>query len=128
MKPDTQTQRGTNFRSRARLRLETLQAYGGQCACCGETYPSFLCLDHIFNDGAEQRRHHGTGAQRNLFGRLRREGWPQGHYQVLCNNCNIDKSRAKDNMCHCREPFLTVSQELAQLPRLVARYKTYIRI
>lgn len=73
---------------RRRVRIEAVQHYGGQCACCGETKPVFLALDHI---------HHGKGnpAPRkrgeHLAESLRRDGWPEG-IQVLCHNCNMTKS------------------------------------
>ena len=39
------------------LKNEVFQAYGGyQCACCGETEPMFLTIDHVGNDGADHRR------------------------------------------------------------------------
>src|SRR5262252_4538483 len=37
-------------------RLEMIAAYGGECACCGETEPVFLTLDHVNGDGAAHRR------------------------------------------------------------------------
>src|SRR2546428_8617676 len=45
------------------LRAEVLRAYSDQspeCACCGETNPAFLTLDHIENGGTAHRRHRGT--------------------------------------------------------------------
>jgi hypothetical protein len=74
-------------RDRDKLKLETLLAYGRVCACCGESEPAFLTLDHVAGDGAEQRRvqgHKGGTAQYRL---LRKSGFPPG-YRVLCWNCN----------------------------------------
>jgi hypothetical protein len=75
---------------RATVREEMLAAYGGKCACCGEAEPLFLELDHVFNDGARQRRKYGN--QFCEWVALRRQGWPKGRHQILCANCN--KGRA----------------------------------
>ena len=61
------------------------------CVCCDETEYKFLCLDHINNDGNEDRKKnpsHATG--RSLYARLRNAGYPEG-YQILCYNCNMGK-------------------------------------
>lgn len=73
-----------------RIRQEAIMAYGGYvCACCGETEPLFLTIDHIDNDGADHRREIGGGAN---FGKwLKDHGYPPG-FQVLCFNCNIGKA------------------------------------
>lgn len=69
------------------LKREVIAAYGGRCACCGEDRIEFLAIDHIFNDGAEDRRSNGkSGGQ--FYRRLKRDGFPQGRLQVLCYNCN----------------------------------------
>ena len=72
-----------------KLRIELIAAYGGKCACCGESQYEFMSLDHIANG-------RGNPADRSepsyvLWGRLRREGWPQGEFQILCHNCNLAK-------------------------------------
>jgi len=61
------------------------------CACCGEAEYKFLCIDHINDNGAEDRKKnpsHATG--RGLYTRLIKEGYPEG-YQLLCFNCNMAK-------------------------------------
>lgn len=86
-----------------RLRLQFIEAYGGKCSCCGEVEVRFLTMEHINNGGNDERRRYGklnkitgngTGA---IITRLRREGWPQGRYTVLCWNCNM--ARAYDGIC-----------------------------
>lgn len=81
-------------RLNAVLREQVFMAYGGkQCACCGETEPLFLTIDHIANDGAEMRRsgtHSRGGTQ--FYQWLRKNGFPSG-FQVLCMNCNLGKHR-----------------------------------
>ena len=78
----------------AELRKQVFAAYGGhRCACCGETEPMFLSIDHIDNDGAELRRNgtHGRGGTA-FYQWLRKNGFPSG-FQVLCMNCNQGKHR-----------------------------------
>src|SRR4051794_13956851 len=43
-----------------RLTVETHNAYGGKCICCGESKHEYLELDHINNNGAEERRNLGV--------------------------------------------------------------------
>jgi hypothetical protein len=79
-----------------RLRHEAIMAYGGyKCACCGETQPKFLTIDHVFNDGAKHRRSLGyvigNGKGGNLVAWLKRHAYPAG-FQVLCWNCNSGKA------------------------------------
>lgn len=78
-----------------------LAAYGRKCACCGESRPDFLTLDHVNNDGADRRRElrseGGYSPKTPLFGfmyydHLRRLGWPNRGYAVMCFNCNNAKS------------------------------------
>lgn len=76
------------------LRAEVFAAYGGnRCACCGETEPMFLTIDHVENDGAKMRREgvHSRGGTQ-FYQWLRKNGFPPG-FQVLCMNCNLGKHR-----------------------------------
>lgn len=79
-----------------RRRSEVIAAYGGKCACCGETEPTFLVIDHVNDDGYKYRWKKGSssygphsGAQLLAF--IRDAGFPSD-YQVLCANCNTSKS------------------------------------
>lgn len=71
---------------RERLRNELLAAYGGKCACanCPESNPAFLCLDHVNLDGKAHRMKVGS----HVYADLRRQGFPQEGYRLLCWNCN----------------------------------------
>jgi len=73
-----------------RIKLDMLEALGGKCACCGETNPLFLALDHVKNNGGEHRRqtHYQTHQTRRYARRL---GWPKDEFQLLCHNCNFSK-------------------------------------
>lgn len=62
-------------------------AYGGKCACCGETETRFLSLDHVNGGGARHRRE--VGNSYTLFRQLRDAGWPTDGYRVLCMNCQF---------------------------------------
>jgi hypothetical protein len=79
----------------ARRRSEALKAYGSVCACCGESEPVFLAVDHVNGGGNAHRRSMSSkgrvvGAS-NFYVWLERNGFPQG-FQLLCHNCNFAKS------------------------------------
>ena len=79
-------------RYKLQVKADTLIAYGGnppKCACCGESEPWFLTLDHI-NGGGERERREENARGLYFYTRLRKRGWPPG-YQVLCFNCNAAK-------------------------------------
>jgi hypothetical protein len=74
-------------RHRMKIKLETLQHYGGKCACCGEVRHEFLAIDHTNGGGNEHRRKLGLSGW-NFYRWLRDNGFPAG-YRVLCHNCNM---------------------------------------
>ncbi len=76
------------------LKLEAIEAYGGQvCRCCGETLVEFLTLDHVNGDGAEHRKSNPNAATgRNFYLWLKRKGYPQElNLRILCMNCNFSR-------------------------------------
>ena len=78
-----------NARYRLKLKLDVLTHYGNgtpTCWCCGETTIQFLGLDHMDNDGAEERR--GIGGGHAAYRRLKTAGYPERNYKVSCQNCN----------------------------------------
>jgi len=86
-----------------RLRRQFIEAYGGRCSCCGESEFRFLTMEHINGGGNDERKRYsklnkstGPGVLA-IITRLRREGWPQGRYTVLCWNCNM--ARAYSGSC-----------------------------
>jgi hypothetical protein len=79
--------------ARDRLKAETLAAYGGSCRACGEADPACLSIDHIRDNGAEERRKLGRGGGANFYRWLRRWGFPADDYQLLCQNCQFRKRR-----------------------------------
>ena len=81
--------RTSNATYKARLRSELFAAYGGVCACCGESSEEFLTLDHIGGGGAKERRSLGwQGLGTSFYLLLKKQGWPKDRYQLLCMNCN----------------------------------------
>lgn len=83
----------TNFKRRARIseiRGKVIDGYGGKCVCCGESQIIFLAIDHVNNDGAQERKVKGVGWK--YYADIIRNGFP-AKYQVLCYNCNWAKYR-----------------------------------
>lgn len=75
----------------ADARRDVMAAYGGACACCGETTDQFLTIDHVNDDGVSDRRAIGGGSNRMWF-EIRRRGYPD-RYRILCWNCNLGRAR-----------------------------------
>lgn len=71
-----------------RIRQEAIMAYGGMCACCGESGWMFLAIDHVNGGGNQHRQEVGRGNP--FFNWLKKQGYPEG-FQVLCFNCNHAK-------------------------------------
>lgn len=62
-----------------------------RCECCGENIIEFLSIDHINNNGAEERKRLGwRGRGKAFYYWLVKNNYPEG-YQVLCCNCNHGK-------------------------------------
>ncbi len=64
------------------------------CKFCGFKDMRALQLDHINDDGANDRRANGSGNRFFLY--LLRNKFPEG-YQVLCANCNQIKEMDRRN-------------------------------
>jgi len=79
-----------NAQSRAakqRLRQQLLNLYGESCARCGFEDARALTLDHIKNNGAEERKELG---ERGVWYRALSAYMPSD-YQTLCMNCQFIK-------------------------------------
>lgn len=72
---------------------EWYEAYGGRCACCGETNIKFLTVEHKNGDGQKHRKEVGTGIA--MLKDLKKNNWPKDTIEMLCYNCNCGKSRNK---------------------------------
>lgn len=77
-------------------------AYGSKCSCCGETNYMFLNIDHIDNDGSDDRKIRGSGHK--FYKWLIHNNFPFDRYRLLCYNCNIGRAR-NDGIC----PHVTIS-------------------
>lgn len=71
---------------RKQYRAEAITAYGGKCACCGESEYTFLVIDHPNGGGRKEREALRMWAS-SFIRDLARRGYPTG-YRVLCHNCN----------------------------------------
>lgn len=77
--------------TRARAIKEQVFAhYGRTCACCGESEPGFLTIDHVNGCGREVRKEHGLGS--TFYRWLRKSRFPEG-FQTLCYNCNMGRAK-----------------------------------
>jgi Fe-S cluster biogenesis protein NfuA len=72
-----------------KLKSKVISAYGGACARCNESIIEFLAIDHIHDNGKEEREKVGFG--RDFYKYLLDNKFPQNGYQVLCYNCNSHK-------------------------------------
>lgn len=73
-----------------KIKLKMIEGYGGKCNCCGESRYQFLTIDHINNDGADDRRKNNkTGIK--LYRDLIKQNFPKDRFQLLCFNCNCAK-------------------------------------
>lgn len=77
----------SNFRIREKMRKEILEALGNKCAECGFSNWKALEIDHVKNNGNEERK-----ALKNYdyYYRLILKKIKEGSkdYQLLCASCN----------------------------------------
>jgi hypothetical protein len=86
-----------------RQRQAVLNLLGNKCACCGESEPEFLTVDHVNNDGYLEKSPAGN--------RIRGSGYypkcikaiqaGSKAYQLLCWNCNCARANEPDKICPC---------------------------
>ena len=69
-----------------KIREEVIAAYGGKCACCGESAYEFLAIDHVNGGGLAHRRSLG-GSYKSLANHVKKLGFPKD-FRILCHNCN----------------------------------------
>lgn len=84
--------RELNTKYNRETKQQIMAHYGGACICCSETTIEFLTLDHVNNDGQQDRRSAkvGRGGYRHykkLLQEPRRED-----LQILCVNCHHAKT------------------------------------
>ncbi len=81
-------QRQYNLKRWHKIRLKILTHYGGdppKCNHCGLNNYKVLELDHINNNGAEERKKLKSTYQ--IYFWIVKNNYPTG-YQILCRNCN----------------------------------------
>ena len=73
------------------LKLEIIAHYGGKCSCpgCNESIIEFLSLDHINNDGAEERQRIGVSGS-GFYNWVKKNKFPD-NLRLLCHNCNLGR-------------------------------------
>ena len=87
-----------NMRKKAQRKVEVLTHYGPEhkLQCCWKECTvadiDMLSLDHVNNDGAEDRRNSAGGSGDALYRKVEREGFPTG-FQTLCFNHQMKKER-----------------------------------
>ncbi len=75
-----------------RIKGEVLAHYGNGmlvCVVCGENSLPCLSIDHVAGGGKKHRRQASIRGN-NIYGWLRKQGFPSG-YQTLCMNCQFIK-------------------------------------
>ena len=78
---------------RRRHWLNFVGEYGGKCQCCGEKEVRFLTIEHLNGGGSDERRRLGSNNQRSLLAHIKKQGYPEDKYALLCFNCNLGKAR-----------------------------------
>lgn len=77
-------------KTRDKLRMDVLKAYGNKCSCCGETEYKFLGMDHRTGNGNKHRHEIGKHSAQAFYAWLRNNNYPK-EFQILCHNCNLAK-------------------------------------
>jgi predicted restriction endonuclease len=70
-----------------KLKHLVFEHYGTKCACCGESNPLFLSIDHINGSGRKQMKELNFGRGIKFYRWLIKNNFPSG-YRTLCLNCN----------------------------------------
>lgn len=82
-----------NDRTR-RLKIEIVEAYGGKCACCGDTHFEFMTIHHKDGKGAAHRKRifgAANAAGTRFYRWLKARGFPKKNFELNCWNCNVAK-------------------------------------
>lgn len=111
---------------RIKMRRAFFEMYGHKCACpgCNETLERFLTIDHVNNDGAQERKGKSDQSGILAYREALREYRPD-KYQVLCYNCNCGK---RDNGGTCPHLGLHPKFEDALVPPLRKRKLTWEQV
>ncbi len=77
------------------VRKKCFNILGGKCNDCGHDDYDVLCVDHINDDGKQERK---LGIAPVTIWRKIIRGDELGRYQLLCFNCNLRKSILRDRI------------------------------
>jgi hypothetical protein len=107
-------------RMRTELRKKAHRAMGGKCVVCGEDRTARLCIDHVNDDGAQERLS-SAGNFRTIASKIvRGEPW-EGQYQLLCFNCNRRKQLKKLREADKNDrPWIRETKPCTQCDRVLA--------
>lgn len=94
---------------RQKLKAIVYDHYGHRCACCGETEPLFLSIDHVNNDGYALRKYNGHPQQNARFLKWLIDNNFPDDFQILCMNCNFGKSK-NGGICPHQQGSTTIPQ------------------
>lgn len=94
------------------MREMLFRHYGDKCSCCGESEKIFLTLEHVNNDGAFHRRQVKSMNPVALILDLRKRGWPDKGYTILCFNCNLGKAKNKNVCPHIQKKVIKILEEI----------------
>lgn len=74
-----------------KLKKRIFDFYGWECNCCKENEKKFLTIDHIYNDGFQDKSHKGFRRSGYIFYKSIIDNNYPKTYQILCWNCNCGK-------------------------------------
>lgn len=83
--PEKYNEQSRKAKVREKLKLFTM--YGSECSMCGFSDMRALSLDHVKDNGNEERRQIG---ERGVYRRAK-ELYRPDEYQILCMNCQFIK-------------------------------------
>lgn len=115
-------------KQRDKLKLEMVAAYGGKCVHCDIDDPVVLSLDHKDDDAHIEKELYGLNARggHKNYQRLKKDGWPQERFQLLCYNCNARKehTRRRNEMEDRWGPVKPADRVLVQAGILMKSHNT----
>lgn len=84
---------------RIKRRLQLLSKLGKQCVNCGENKVEFLQIDHVNNDGGQERKENGVrGMTTKIINEYLNGKLDIKRIQILCANCNYEKQYVSDRL------------------------------
>lgn len=72
------------------LKQGIIDNYGSKCNCCNENRFYALTIDHINNDGKQDRKRFRNSPY-TFYRWLKTNNYPKDRFQLLCMNCNFSK-------------------------------------